>query len=411
MFRKIAMIVAIAAVLVCTTKLYVGANQLEENDEIVEMGTVENDSNSSENSEEIQNEMTSTPEEPSVEEPSIIIPEQTIVTPEPVPVKLEINIESTKTNYFINEELDFSGIQVALRYDDESIKVLTTEDFVLSEVDTSSVGEKTVTVTSGDFSCSYTITVDYNIIPVNSEKKYSSTDLNLREGPGTDYAKLTTVPYNTELIVIGTVKDLNWSKVIYNNQEYFCSSNLLSNDKVIVNNDITITKEDMDKYGTTVKGEAGAKSSVILAANKYWHNTVPQWLKNKFANSGWRIIVSETPLNKRFGYSGSIAGLTSYGNLTIYLDNRETIMDRTIIHELGHFVDYENGFVSYSDEFEAIFAEEKYAYRDPIGVGDGHHISNSTEYFASVFRDIIVLGKDSLGNIPKSYEFVSRYIG
>ena len=300
---------------------------------------------------------------------------------------------------------------MALKYDDDSIVALRQDEFFINNVDMSTVGEKEVEIICKDFKASYVIVVDYNIVPVDSEKRYSTTDLNLRTGPGTDFDIIVTVPYNTELTLMGTLQDSVWVKVLYNEKECFCSSTFLSTEKVIVNNDITITKEDMEKYGTTVKGEAGAKSSVILAANKYWANHVPNWLENKFNNSGWKIIVSATPLNRRFGYSGSIAGITSYNNQTIYLDNREAIMDRTIVHELGHFIDWQNGFVSCSEEFEAIFAEERLAYKDVISAGDGHHISSSTEYFASVFRDIIVLGKDSLGNIPKSYEFVSRYIG
>ena len=82
-----------------------------------------------------------------------------------------------------------------------------------------------------------------------------------------------------------------------------------------------------------------------------------------------------------------------------------------MFRNIVYCIDIYYEFPSRSEEFIEIFQEEKGKYKDVTDVGDNHHISNELEYFASVFSDIILRGKDSLGDIPRTYEFVMRYMG
>ena len=93
-----------------------------------------------------------------------------------------------------------------------------------------------------------------------------------------------------------------------------------------------------------------------------------------------------------------------------FLDNRKPAVKRRMIHELGHFTDCINGFPRECDEFFEIFELEKSNFVDCMSTGDGHEISNTEEYFASVFCNIILNRQNCQEQVPRSYEFVSRYM-
>ena len=68
-------------------------------------------------------------------------------------------------------------------------------------------------------------------IPTQTTTKYVSTNagLNLRKGPGTNYAVITTLPKNTAVTVYST--ENNWSKVKVNSMEGYVSNAYLSEKK------------------------------------------------------------------------------------------------------------------------------------------------------------------------------------
>jgi uncharacterized protein YraI len=329
-------------------------------------------------------------------------------TPVPIPISIELLIDDVKTEYVVGETIDCDGMSVRVVYNNGDVDGVPVDECVFGDVDMNTVGSKTVHVSYKTFTASYEINVDHNVIAVDAHTMYTNANLNLRIGPGTNYEKITTVDVNTAVTVIGEVVDSDWVKVIYNNNEYYCSGNYLSKTKTVFEYESNVDKY---AYGSFVVGEAGTSDKVVFEANKYWVTNVPRWLREKYENSGWKIVVSAQPLNQRFGYSVSIAAITAYEEHTIYLDNRTSVIARAMIHELGHFIDWNNGLVSCSREFKEIFEAEKGRYIDPNDIGDRHHTSNATEYFAEVFSNIIILGKNSIGDIPNTYNFVARYIG
>lgn len=81
----------------------------------------------------------------------------------------------TKTSYVIGEKLDISGLVVTAHYEDGSTKTIESGKYSLSEVDMSTTGEKTITVTYGNKTASFTITVNESAQPV--EKTLDSISL------------------------------------------------------------------------------------------------------------------------------------------------------------------------------------------------------------------------------------------
>ena len=231
---------------------------------------------------------------------------------------------------------------------------------------------------------------------------YTTNDVNIRTGPGTQYTRVDTLPEAQAITRVG-IGDNGWSKVLYNNGEaYVCSKYLTSEEPQVEKPAETTTHGSCDNIVTK---ESGASKGVVDAANHYWNEKVPEWLKEKFVDAGWQLVISATPLCERFGYDTSIAGITCWRKNTIYLDDRSSAIDRAMIHELGHFIDDSNGWISLKGEFEKIYENEK--SKSSYGAYDE---SSPIEYFASVFEDIIKNGSACESQIPESYEFVNQFV-
>ena len=237
------------------------------------------------------------------------------------------------------------------------------------------------------------------------ETVYAKCNLNVRSGHGTEYDKIGSLKYAQSVKRIG-IGSNGWSKIIFNGKTAYCNSKYLSANKPIDS-----------LYHNIVIGEPGTNSDIVAYANQRWNDLVPGWLKQRFVVEGWHLVISSTPLNIRFGYSVSIAGYTHYDSHTIFLDNRKSAVKRAMMHELGHFIDSVNQLTSGNgifpreiDEFYEIFELEKYNFHDCFASGDGHEISNVVEYFASVFSNIILNRQNCQEQVPRSFEFVSRYM-
>ena len=111
------------------------------------------------------------------------------VKEKPVEVTLEsITVTApTKTEYAIGDELDLAGVVVTAKYSDGTEKVLAAEDYVVSAFDSSTAGEKMVTVSYTEDgvtkTAAFTVTVKES--SGSSEDPGTSEDPGSSEGPGT----------------------------------------------------------------------------------------------------------------------------------------------------------------------------------------------------------------------------------
>ena len=239
---------------------------------------------------------------------------------------------------------------------------------------------------------------DVTFKTVNQTVYVKGTSVNVRNGACKEFSKIGTLKYAQAVKRIG-IGSNGWSKIIYNGQTAYCSSKYLSTSKPIDGS-----------YFNIVVGEPGADPDVVNYANQYWNDTVPAWLKQRFVNEGWHMIVSAIPLKIRYNCNVSVAGIADPRLETIFLDNRKSAVRRSMIHELGHFVDCINDYPSTSVEFQLIFESEKNDFIDCTSIGDGHEISSSTEYFASVMCNIILNNQNCQWQIPRTYAFVVGYM-
>ena len=78
--------------------------------------------------------------------------------PAPVPESIEIASLPIKTEYLKGEQLDINGLVINLVYSDNTKETIT-NGFTVSGFESDTIGEKTVTVTYGDFSTEFIVTV------------------------------------------------------------------------------------------------------------------------------------------------------------------------------------------------------------------------------------------------------------
>lgn len=101
----------------------------------------------------------------------------------------------------------------------------------------------------------------------------TTTDLNLRAGPGPNYEILTTMPGNAEVSLGGCIEGSSWCEVNYGGETGWASSNYLRAEvggEVVVieerRNEIPVASFVGDVVGGTVAGALGVAGAAVGAA-------------------------------------------------------------------------------------------------------------------------------------------------
>ncbi len=317
-----------------------------------------------------------------------------------------LHTENMKKQYLRNDELDLSGLIVELLYSNGKAGSLDPSVYTIGDVDMSTCGQKEITVTYNEYSESFFIDVIYFVEDKENHTKYASTSLNLRSGPGIEFEKLTTIAQNKEVTVTGVAEN-GWCRIIYQDKEYYCSGKYLMGEPINI-----VVPDPPGPYDDFITGDPGTNTDALERANYIWNEIIPDNIKQLLTDNGWKITVSGTDLSPRFGFDFKISGITLYDEKIIYIDKRKKDVNHALIHEIGHAIDIINDWPSLSDEFSEIFKTEKDDFNkcDTESIGDGHHTSSAVEYFASVFHQIFVNEEKCKEFVPRSYEFVSKYI-
>lgn len=83
--------------------------------------------------------------------------------------------------------------------------------------------------------------------------KYTTTSLNIRKGPGTEYEIAKVVSLNTELQVLEGSEADNWVVIKLNEEKYYVNSKYLSNEKTVVKT--TSRSAVQDRPSTAAAGD------------------------------------------------------------------------------------------------------------------------------------------------------------
>lgn len=172
-----------------------------------------------------------------------------------------------------------------------------------------------------------------------------------------------------------------------------------------------VTKEMGESYSSPVCFVVQYDDGVIesfAAKVESEYAKVPENVRMHFQTGGWTLLVSAQPLAQRIpGYGNSILGFTDSDCKTIFIDNREKAI-ASVVHEMGHYIDWANGLPSESDEFLSIYNTEVVTF---CSIHSTHSANTSTpmEYFAE-FYEVMIRNPESVAkDCPQTYEFVQYY--
>lgn len=182
------------------------------------------------------------------------------------------------------------------------------------------------------------------------------------------------------------------------------SSNEVTEETVIPSRTET-TQEAEANYAYTT--QAGSTAEELF---EYELSLVPfeqlQFLKLR----GWKIELTSKDLAAEYGYPSRICGITDYNKNIIYISSNAGTIRRATIHEIGHAIAYELGWVEETDEFVEIFESEKEYFTDCCSIGDGHETSDKYEYFASVYQNMILDYADTKAEVPRTVAYIEDCI-
>ena len=339
-------------------------------------------------------------------EPEVIIEEVAEEVVEIVETGIELHTDNIKKEYLLNEELNLTNLTVHMLYSDGHKEDLT-EGYTVSEVDMSSYGEKEIIVTYGDFTETFVIDVTYTVEDIEAKTMYSTTSLNIRKGPSTDFETIGSLKVNEEVKVTGKA-DNGWSRIEYKENEYFVSSKYLSDKKI----ELT-TPVNTDTTGLMFDG---AVSSDCKNKALQLYGYVPSNVKQAIVSTGYTVIVTTNP-----AYTDGHAGTYNpYGHpggkwISIYAKSVNAV-NIAIIHEIGHFVDNYVGardghaYNSFGFQATSSTAEFREIYASEVGTSGfpGYATDCIEDYFAEAYWKALTKPSWCQQTIPRTYEYVMR---
>ena len=170
------------------------------------------------------------------------------------------------------------------------------------------------------------------------------------------------------------------------------------------------TAANLDEYSNIIQKDGNVNDKWINSANGYW-NKIPYNVRKRLINDGWQLYVTDKNIAQSFffGQYSSVAGVTVYYKNLIYFEDRQSAINISIAHEVGHAIDQTLGFVSNTEEFINIYNQEKDNFIEVDG--DGSQAKGSvSEYFAESIQQYIYHNDSLKKNSPQTYEFIKNAI-
>lgn len=234
-------------------------------------------------------------------------------------------------------------------------------------------------------------------LPVQAESPatvWSTANLNVRTGPSTEYDRVGMLRPSDAVSVVS--EENGWYQISYGEGTAWICAAYTQNTEPVVQTPAATPgiAENLD----------GVDSYYINLVNSHLAR-VPENIKTAFVNRGWHVCVTRMNLAATFfPQYNSVQGCTDYNAQRIYVEDRESACD-SVIHEMGHFLDYQCGMPSLSSEFADIYNEEVNTFKSRIP--NSSCVRDPGEFFAETF---FWMYTNSGKCTPRAMEFVSRYV-
>jgi hypothetical protein len=300
-------------------------------------------------------------------------------------------------------------------YDNDDKILINKECYEFSEIDTSSYGKKILTIKFNSFVKKIDITITYRLEDVEDYQMYSSTNLNLREGPGIEFDIIDGLKLNDKVLVTHKI-DNEWVKIIYKDKEYFCSENYLMEEK----KNIILESFDLENSLIVFNGNISddKKEKCISMYKK-----IPKNIINAIRNDGYVMWVSDNPYYTEghcgtFYFKKYIGDIDKYNKICTYAKSIEAI-DIAFLHEVGHWVDNylghkENWFFTSHYIYIGVTSDPIWIdiYNEEVGKSGYPSWANNCpeEYFAESFWKVLTEPSWVQKTLPKTYDYMINCI-
>ena len=176
-----------------------------------------------------------------------------------------------------------------------------------------------------------------NKFPDEYTVMFSSTDLNIRKGPGVEFEKIGYYKTNDEVKTYETYNN-GWVRVNYNEVEGFVNKKYLSKEKVEIQKNTINENINVNTNGLIFDGNVSqeCKNKAVSLYGK-----VPENVKNTIVNTGYQVVISSNP-SWTDGHAGTYYPTLWNGwqgrSICIYAGSVNKV-NIAVIHEIGHFID------------------------------------------------------------------------
>lgn len=227
---------------------------------------------------------------------------------------------------------------------------------------------------------------------------YAVSSVNIREQPTIESNIIGKLSYGDEIEVTGSC-DNGWYRVVQNGQEAYIIENLLSDSKP--------ENVASSLYEGFIINDGGV-SDIWMFELESNYLKIPENVRNSFEKNGWSLICTTSKLGaKFFSPNVSVQAVTDKATKTIWVEARKVAMT-SIWHEMGHYIDWQCGFVSMTSEFGDIWRSEVEIFKTII-ITDEKNISSTSEYFAEAYQAFLEHPDLLSAYCPRTYAYVTGY--
>lgn len=217
-----------------------------------------------------------------------------------------------------------------------------------------------------------------------SKIMYSTTSLNIRKGPSTDFEICGHLSLNEEVNVTGICNN-DWVQISINNESLFVNGKYLSDEKVQIqepkqtSSTAPIISEQVNGIAETIGNVS--KNNLNIVNEKL--SLLPQNAINRFQNEGWHIYLTDENIAITMfgGEYSKVMGGTDYNNHFIKIEDRSDAVNESVLHEFGHFVFFINGGFGSQEIIDAYNTDVSNA--EALGITYG--LDKTEEFYAEVF--------------------------
>lgn len=207
-----------------------------------------------------------------------------------------------------------------------------------------------------------------------------------RKEPNDNSEKISIYNRGDKLRAIGKIDNKWYCIKTLSGKEYIKCKYTIDSDKAFIDAaGIMITPQNIDGV---IESESDITDEIVNYAYNYWY-LIPENIRNDFKNNGWTIRITNKSISNEIGTDYPVAGVTYTKDKSIVIEGTQSCIRRALVHEIGHYIDYRNNFISESDDFKSRFNSNS---KKLLNSSDNYLQAglDEREYFAELYREAIV---------------------